>query len=176
MTRATNRLPVSCCLVAKFAGGAGERIFPGRSMHPVEINALAAMAQHRRCLTVFSSLLKVELCRSIPPETGINTFTCYPATVAIPVEDHPQTVTRRIRSITRSPSNLVISSILCWSASRLGVWKKSGDRRSGCDHFFVFRFGLHADLIDHQQTTLLRSLSSCSSLVPLFLKVLSSPT
>ncbi len=145
-------------------------------MCPVEINALAAMAQHRRCLTVFSSLLKVELCRSIPPETGINTFTRYPATVAIPVEDHPQTVTRRIRSITRSPSNLVISSILCWSASRLGVWKKSGDRRSGCDHFFVFRFGLHADLIDHQQTTLLRSLSSCSSLVPLFLKVLSSPT
>ena len=44
----------------------------------VEINALAAMAQHRRCLTVSSSLLKVELCRSIPPETGINTLYLLP--------------------------------------------------------------------------------------------------
>ncbi len=131
MTRATNRLPVSCCFGCQVAGGAGERIFPGRSMHPGGNYALAAMAQHRRCLTVFIIITKVELCRSIPPETGINTLYLFPATVAIPVEDHPQTVTQAHRSITRSPSNLVISSILLLVSSRLGVWKKSGDRRSG---------------------------------------------
>ncbi len=45
MTRATNAFLCRAVLVAKFAGGAGERIFQDAACTPVEINALAAMAQ-----------------------------------------------------------------------------------------------------------------------------------
>ncbi|XNM77402.1 hypothetical protein ACLK19_29470 [Escherichia coli] len=52
MTRATNRLPVSCCFGCQVRLAALESTSWTRRA-AVEINALAAMAQHRRCLTVF---------------------------------------------------------------------------------------------------------------------------
>ncbi len=72
-----------------------------------------------------------------------------------------------MRSITRSPSKQVISSILWLVSMPVGHWK----RRAAIDnlvndHLFIAGFGLNTNLVKPtSKSTLLRSLSSCSSLV-----------